>query len=416
MLYGYKGSNFNSDYQSFTTYKSNFIRNIDLKTNISPDYATMVTVGATANGYVKGTEATAFSVWNRGIVDRFKNELIPPPQQIESDPTGSQTEAATNYVKEFLNHATYCYGFDGNIYQNPPKVGNLNNDIIGKNLSVVTEFYKYVLAKKGQKTQQAGTIGFIPFKLSIMMDGISGIKIYNKLQVDSSFLPVRYGKTLNFIITGVNHRLQNNDWETTLETIVMPKTSKLEISDYDISSIAKEIAATIPLIPKKSSLTGKASKEPGFLDAVKAIEDRLGVDRDALLRIMKHESGLNPQARNPWTSATGLIQFMPNTALGLGTTVNLLLLMTGMQQLPYVEKFYKSFKGKVKTVGDLYMVTFLPAAVNKPDDFVIGKKGSKNKIFGLSQNLLYTQNAVFDGDGKGYYTVGDVKKRINSTY
>lgn len=255
MLYGYKGSNFNSDYQSFTTYKSNFIRNIDLKTTISPDYATMVTVGATANGYVKGTEATAFSVWNRGIVDRFKNELIPPPQQIESDPTGSQTEAATNYVKEFLNHATYCYGFDGNIYQNPPKVGNLNNDIIGKNLSVVTEFYKYVLAKKGQKTQQAGTIGFIPFKLSIMMDGISGIKIYNKLQVDSSFLPVRYGKTLNFIITGVNHRLQNNDWETTLETIVMPKTSKLEPSDYDISSISRDIAIAASTIQSSASPT-----------------------------------------------------------------------------------------------------------------------------------------------------------------
>jgi len=252
MLYGYKGSNLNPDKQSFTTYESNFIRDINLKTTISPDYATMVTVGATANGYVKGTEATAFSVWNEGIVDRFKNELIPPPQQVESDPTDYQKEALTNYGKEFLYPLTHCYGFDGNLYPSPPSVGNLNSDIIGKNISIVTEFYKYIIAKKGQKTQQAGTIGFIPFKLSITMDGISGIKIYNKLNVNSSFLPVRYGKTLNFIITGVNHRLQNNDWETTLETIVMPKTSQLEISDYDISSIAQDISLSEASIPSSA--------------------------------------------------------------------------------------------------------------------------------------------------------------------
>jgi hypothetical protein len=36
----------------------------------------MVTVGATANGYVKGTEATAFARWNDGLTDRFKTELL----------------------------------------------------------------------------------------------------------------------------------------------------------------------------------------------------------------------------------------------------------------------------------------------------------------------------------------------------
>jgi hypothetical protein len=35
----------------------------------------MITVGATAGGYVKGTEATAFSKWNTGLIDRFKEEL-----------------------------------------------------------------------------------------------------------------------------------------------------------------------------------------------------------------------------------------------------------------------------------------------------------------------------------------------------
>ena len=239
MLYGYKGSDFNSDLNSFTTYKSNFIRNIDLKTTITSEYATMVTVGATADGYVKGTEATAFSVWNKGLVDRFKRGLIAPNQNTQQTATtGSNiNEAETNYVTEFLGKVTQCYGFDGNIFQSTPVLGELNNDIIGKNISIVTEFYKYIIAKEGKKTQQAGTIGFIPFKLGITMDGISGIKIYNKLKVNSEFLPPRYGDTLNFIITGVNHRLQNNDWETTLDTIVIPKTSEIKALDIDFSAI-----------------------------------------------------------------------------------------------------------------------------------------------------------------------------------
>ena len=234
-LYGYEGSNFNRNLQSFSTYESNFIRNIDLKTTITPDYATMVTVGATANGYVKGTEATAFSVWNRGIVDRFKYDLIAPTSNTQTTTSGSN-EAETNYVEEYLAKRTECYGFNGNLYGT---LGDIDSDIVGKNTSIVTEFYKYLISKNSQKTVQAGAIGFIPFKLGITMDGISGIKIYNKLNVNSKFLPTRYGDTLNFIITGVNHRLQDNDWETNLDTIVIPKTSKIDSLDIDFVAIAQ---------------------------------------------------------------------------------------------------------------------------------------------------------------------------------
>jgi hypothetical protein len=227
-------------------YTSTFVRKIDLKTAITPEYATMVTIGATANGYVKGTEATAFSRWNLGIKDRFKNQ-INSPNPPSTTATSGLDEAEYNYAITFLGQVFQCYGFDpitvdangfGNGY-----FGDLNPEIIEKNLSIATEFYKYIIAKKGQTSQQAGTIGFIPFKLGITMDGISGIKIYNKLEVNSKFLPTKYGDTLNFIITGVNHKLQNNDWETNLETIVMPKTTKIDSLGLNITKI-KQIVQT----------------------------------------------------------------------------------------------------------------------------------------------------------------------------
>ena len=59
------------------------------------------------------------------------------------------------------------------------------------------------------------------------MDGLSGIKIYNKINVNTEFMPSNYGESLDLIVTGVSHKLQNNDWETDIEATVMPKTTEI---------------------------------------------------------------------------------------------------------------------------------------------------------------------------------------------
>jgi hypothetical protein len=210
-------------------YTSNFVRKVDLKTAITPEYATMITVGATAGGYVKGTEATAFSRWNDGLTDRFKEKFLPANANSLSGEDG-EDEALTNYTNQFLspNKFISCYGFIGSLSEGEvPTIENLklSEDAISSNLSVVAEYYKWLISS--QKNQQGGTVGFIPFKLSFTMDGLSGIKIYNKLHVDTRFLPKAYGKSVDLIVTGVSHRLQNNDWETDIEATVMPKTNEI---------------------------------------------------------------------------------------------------------------------------------------------------------------------------------------------
>ena len=210
-------------------YISNFVRKVDLKTAITPEYATMITVGATAGGYVKGTEATAFSRWNEGLTDRFKEKFL--PANANSLEEGGEDEALTNYAQQFLSPEKIikCYGFSGTVptdAASPIKGLKLSEDAISSNLSVVTEYYKWLIAS--QKNQQGGTIGFIPFKLSFTMNGLSGIKIYNKLHVDTRFLPKAYGSTVDLIVTGVSHKLQNNDWETDIEATLIPQTTNIE--------------------------------------------------------------------------------------------------------------------------------------------------------------------------------------------
>ena len=212
-----------------TSKSSNFVRGFDLKTTISKEYADMITIGATAGGYVKGVENTMFSKWNSGIVDRYKPDLI--DGDVDTKDPGSRkkiNEALSNYTDFFIQERIGILGYKykdiGWVFTDQQPM--LDADLISKNLSIATEFYKYAQYQIQQQVPDyaSPTNGFIPFSLGLTFDGISGIKIYNSINVNTSFLPKNYPKALRFVIKGVNHKLTNQDWETNIETVVIPET------------------------------------------------------------------------------------------------------------------------------------------------------------------------------------------------
>ena len=70
---------------------SNFVKDISFKTEITPDLATMLSIGATAgNSTTKETDGTAFSKWNEGLRDRFIKKLKDPPTNIRTNPTNQE--------------------------------------------------------------------------------------------------------------------------------------------------------------------------------------------------------------------------------------------------------------------------------------------------------------------------------------
>ncbi|NBR61962.1 MAG: hypothetical protein EBT86_10030 [Actinobacteria bacterium] len=146
-------------------------------------------------------------------------------------------------------------------------------------------------------------------------------------------------------------------------------------------------------------------KDPDFNSKLQKVANSLGIDKAHLIAIMKAESGMDPAAVNEFSRATGLIQFMPKTAIALGTNVDELKKMSAVEQLDYVYRYYKMVGIKPgMDLGDLYMATFMPAHVGKPDNYILATKGSK----------IYQQNASLDKDRDGVITVGDVKSRAES--
>jgi len=225
---------------------SNFIRNFNLKTEITNEFATMATIGSTAGGYTKGVENTMFSKWNKGLQDPWKEKITPPKKAIAT--RGDDKEITQIYYEDFWMARYSAWGYTLKDVANDlftSDKASLNDELIEKNLTLVTEFYKYCqsVIQSKQAEYSSPTNGFVPISLGLTMDGISGIKIYNEINVNTKFLPRNYSDSLRFIVKGVNHKLSNSDWETNIETVVISNSGDINqppLPYWRIRQIIKE--------------------------------------------------------------------------------------------------------------------------------------------------------------------------------
>lgn len=149
------------------------------------------------------------------------------------------------------------------------------------------------------------------------------------------------------------------------------------------------------------------TEDKEFIKKVKEVAASIKCDYVDLLACISFETGrtFNPSIRNS-IGATGLIQFIPSTAQGLGTTTDSLAALTRTQQMEWVQRYFKrtnvSSLSKV-TLGDLYSAILWPAAVGQPDDYVLFRAGTK----------AYSQNPI-DKNGKGFATKEDAVRLVKT--
>jgi len=141
--------------------------------------------------------------------------------------------------------------------------------------------------------------------------------------------------------------------------------------------------------------------DPLFINKVKKIATELDTNYLYLLAVMNKETAgtFSPSIKNPKSSATGLIQFVEQTAKDLGTTTAKLAKMSQIKQLDYVYLYLKRFKGRLNTYADTYLAVFYPAAISKPDHWSF-------------PNKIYSVNKALDVNKDGKITIADFKKWI----
>ena len=216
-----------------------FIKDIKFNTTITPNLATMITVGATSNGYVVGQDATALSAMNAGLEDRFK-EKIENKNNNNTVGTASLNESFKTALNDFNTFVRELGSQNGKV------IPTWNQEAINSFASTAVQFYEYDQAKQtlgekgeinpsavalGQQTSSLKPLkqvaspngGFLPFDLTVTMDGLSGMKVYQKYTIDTNYLPSNYPNTLEFLIKGITNDISNNQWTTTLESFAIPK-------------------------------------------------------------------------------------------------------------------------------------------------------------------------------------------------
>jgi hypothetical protein len=239
-VYGYRNDNGGIP-------QASFVRDIDLNTKISKELTSIITAGATAQGFAPSIEATAFAKWNIGKIDRFLENLTyktsggskKTPKSWEERLEDKLYVAGERYIQEVAD-CSMIFGYNpGSMWTSVYLPGytpetkeplRFSEEQQSQNISFFTNYYQYLLAMYYKdKTVGSPTIGFLPFELSLTMDGLSGTKIYNKLNIDTSFLPENYPRALEFVVKGVEHTIKNNDWITKIDTIACPRASKDDV-------------------------------------------------------------------------------------------------------------------------------------------------------------------------------------------
>ena len=146
---------------------------------------------------------------------------------------------------------------------------------------------------------------------------------------------------------------------------------------------------------------------PEFKQKVIEVAKDLEMDPNDLMSIMHFETGgtFDPAIKNgAGSKAVGLIQFMPSTAKGMGTSTRDLASMNAVEQMDYVKQYLSPYKGQLSTPESSYFAVFYPKYLSPkyPDSTVFAQKGTK----------MYQQNIVFDSDKNGVIN----KSEISSVY
>ena len=343
------------DGNNLTTIKAqglgSFLTSISAQSSITPDMATMISIGAQAGGNALGEEATSFSRLSRGITDRIYPEKIITNSKNKTpdkeDP--ADFENTINAYKQIIQNQksqgetqqAISFKSDGNT--------NLEN--------IAVDLYKGCLGTF-TNTNQTST-AFIPVKLDFTLAGISGIKIFQRFTISGDVLPYTYKDNFDFIVTGVSHEVNNdNIWRTKIASIIALKEDPVEPltgTFIDIGDIATGDASTQSTSNFfKGSIATTTAETVSFLTEV-LIGLGIRTPNEYQIQFMKawrqHEGAsaawnpfnttLNKPGATLYNSAT--VKNYPNRTTGLVATLETL-------QLDYYAEVIKAIKNiKVET-------------------------------------------------------------------
>jgi len=288
--------------------ETSFVKNLNIQTEIPPDFANIISIGAAADKKIIGEDSTAFSKLNEGLYTRFAETVTDGKETIQQTSSEETPSALIPSSKTYFEYVIKGSNSKGLNLQ-------WNDNTFESNKSILSDLIIQANKLKSKESQDSSTVsptsGFIPVNISLTMDGLSGMKIFQQFDLDTSYLPSNYPNAVEILIKGISHTIQNNVWDTTIESVIVGKSSMSTISfpsypskenpnkdtkaknrGYTLSSDRNK--CSIKTIPKERKIISQSTinnffKNKGYSKASIA----------GIISNLKKESSLNLNAFNP---------------------------------------------------------------------------------------------------------------------
>ena len=197
-----------------TPSEGSFVKSINFSVNIPKEFATLVAIGAQNNSNNQlGKNSVALSQINKGLIDRTIPKKLPTGEEnIQPDKEPEQEyKQSVDKIQDLLKE----------LY--------VNKLIVDENIQTLSSLvndYSQIAIDKLSVDNQIPAPFFIPFNLSLTMDGLGGMKIYERFslsETSSKILPPTYrtegNKSLvDFIIKGITHSIESNKWTSHIDS------------------------------------------------------------------------------------------------------------------------------------------------------------------------------------------------------
>ena len=195
-----------------------FVTNFGLKSEVFGQISNAIALGSQANGNTMISNSTPISNFNEGLTDRTMTLKQNP--NVEINPSGS---GLTQYPDTFQKYEQFKIKVTTSDRSDTSP--GLTVSDIDLYRSFLVDLMNFDLGYYTENNVIPGT-GFIPLNLQLTMDGLSGIRQYQTFDIDETLLPNEYYDKLKFITTTVTHKIDTKGWETTINSLGVPKTNK----------------------------------------------------------------------------------------------------------------------------------------------------------------------------------------------
>lgn len=197
------------------TQGGSFIKNVDLSSGLTDEFATQIVIGSSQNSSPISKNATSFKNYNKGLKDRVYPDKINPQYDLKFQSSNFISQLSLLLAENAKNFSSsFKQIYDGNMKWDREAISllsTINYQIQNISLNIASE--------------NLGTSPFfLPFNLKLTMDGLGGMKLYQKFGMDQKILPPMYDDSeIDLIIKGINHSITTTGWTTTLDSLSVPK-------------------------------------------------------------------------------------------------------------------------------------------------------------------------------------------------